>query len=232
MAVAHTIYRCLATIEVPADQAALYDQLICEASSVFTDRKWHLLVPGQKAAIFDTGGKPPGLVRKLLHLWSIPDFNTLPSVMDYAADDPNYVKAQALTCGEMQNLYTTLRWDNPLGLPDIPIGFYMMETLRIVNNVQARADFAAYMDTAVYKMNDTHGWRIVFAGNVATGVIDEYTHIWAMSERGDLEQAITTYRSEPRWLAAVSWAQTSLWTARPLPCFEHKGMSALPPKAG
>ena len=34
--------------------------------------------------------------------------------MAYAADDPNYVKAQALTIDEMQNLYVALRWNNPI----------------------------------------------------------------------------------------------------------------------
>ena len=231
MAVAHTIYRSMATIEVPADQADLYDQMLCESASVFKDRDWHLLVPGQKAAIFDTGGTPPGLVRKLLHLWSIPDFDTLPTVMVYAADDPNYVKAQALTSGEMQNLYSTLRWDNPRGLPDIPIGFYMMETLHVVNGMQARTDFASCMDYAVYRMNEDHGWRIVFAGNAATGVINEYVHIWAMVDSADLEQEITAYRSDPRWAAAVKRVSTSRWTSRPLPCFDLKGME-LPFKAG
>ena len=43
-------YMCLATMDVAADQADLYDQLLCEAASIFKTHDWRLLVSGQKAA--------------------------------------------------------------------------------------------------------------------------------------------------------------------------------------
>ncbi len=218
-------------MEVPADQADRYDQLICQAASVFKKHDWRLLVPAMKADVFDTTGKPPGLFRKLLHVWSVPSFDTLPEVMAYAADDESYVEAQALTVGEMQNLYIALRWDSPIGLPDTPVNFYMMETLHMLNSVQVRGDFASYMDSAVYKMNESYGWKIMFAGNATTGVINEYVHIWGMAETTNLEAAIAEYRGGASWAAAVSRVSTSLWTQRPLPCFDTLSAPAPAPAA-
>jgi hypothetical protein len=229
MGLASSDYRCVATVKLPADQAELYDKLICEAASVFKDRNWHLLIPGQKADIYDTTGAPPGLVRLFLNVWQIPDFDTLPQVMAYAADNPSYVKAQQMTFNETQNLYVTLRWDNPIGITDIPIGFYMMETLQIVNDITARNDFASYMDNAVYEMYSKYGWRIVFAGNATTGLINEYVNIWGMADTTKLEEAIGVYRAGAKWAAAVSRVTTSLWTARPMPCFDLRGMVTLIP---
>lgn len=226
-------YRCLAKVEVPADKAALYDKLICEAAPLFTRHDWRLLAPGQQAALFDTSGAPPGLIRHLLQVWSIPDFDSLPVVMAYAADDPSYVEAQALTVGEMQNLYVVLRWDSPIGLPATPVNFYMMETLYMVNGDQAREDFANYMDSAVYTMNTSYSWKIVFAGNAATGVINEYVNVWGIADTTNLETAIAAYRSDPRWAAAVTRVSTSLWTPRSLPAFEASSTeAAAPAKAG
>ncbi|HWO22672.1 MAG TPA: hypothetical protein VNO30_28125 [Kofleriaceae bacterium] len=213
-------YRCVATMEVPADQVERYDQLICQAASVFKAHDWRLLVPAQKTDVFDTTGQPPGLVRKLLHVWSIPSFNTLPEVMAYAADNESYVEAQALTMGEAQNLYTVLRWDSPIGLPSTPVNSYMLETLHMINRVQAREDFATYMDNAVYKMNSSYGWKILFAGNATTGTINEYVNVWGMAETSTLEAAIAEYRGGAAWAAAVSRVSTSLWSQRPLPCFD------------
>jgi hypothetical protein len=223
-----TDYRCLATIELPAEDVDRYDQLLCQATSVFTRQRWHLLLSAEKAAVFDTFGVPPGLKRKRLHVWSIPNFDSLPEVMAYAADDPSYVKAQQLTLDEIQNLYVVLRWDSPIGLPETPVNFYMMESLQMVNGVQPRETFATYMDNAVYKMNTKYGWKIVFAGNAATGVIDQYVNIWGMADITKLEQAIKEYRGDPSW-AAVTHVWTSLWTPHPLPCFDVLGAPAASP---
>lgn len=208
-------------IEVPADKATLYDQLICKAASIFKTHDWRLLVAAEKSALCDATGAPPGLLRTLLHVWAIPDFDSLPQVMAYAADDPSYVKAQALTVGEMQNLYTVLRWDSPIGLPDTPVKYYMMESLHMVNSGQAREDFASYMDNAVYKMSSSYGWKILFAGNATTGVINEYVNVWGMADTTNLEAAITEYRSNTSWAAAVARVTTSMWAPRPLPCFDE-----------
>ena len=212
-------YRCLALVEVPADKVAQYDKLLCESAGIFATHRWRLLIPGQNADLFQTSGAPPGLTRTLLQAWSIPDFDSLYQVMAYAADDPSYVAAQALTLAERQNLYTALRWSDPLGLPDSPVKFYMMETLRMINDDQARNDFATYMDSAVYSMNTRYGWKIAFAGNATTGVINEYVHIWGMADITDLEAAISVYRGDAGWAAAVARVTTSLWTPRSLPAF-------------
>jgi hypothetical protein len=216
-------YMCLATMDVPTDQADLYDQLLCEAASIFKTHDWRLLVSAQKAAQYDVIGTPPGLVRKLLHLWSIPSFDSLPQVMAYAADNPSYVKAQALTIDEMQNLYVALRWNDPIDLPDTPVAFYMMETLQMADSVGARESFANYMGNAVYQMNTSYGWKILFAGNAATGIIDQYVNIWGMADSTKLEAAITAYRGAASWSAAVVRVSTSMWTPRPLTCFDEPG---------
>jgi hypothetical protein len=212
-------YRCLALVEVPADKVALYDSLICQAAGIFKTHDWRLLIPGQNADLFYSSGAPPGLTRTLLQAWSIPDFDSLPQVMAYAADDPVYVQAQALALVERQNLYTALRWSDPLGLPTSPINLYMMETLHMINNDQSRNDFATYMDSAVYSMNTKYGWTIAFAGNATTGVINEYVNIWGVADSRTLEAAISEYRGNLGWSAAVARVTTSLWTPRSLPAF-------------
>ena len=209
---------CLATMGVPADQVGNYDQLLCQSTSIF--KTWRLLVSGQKAAQFDAIGAPPGLVRQLLHLWSIPNFDSLPQVMARAADDPSYVKAAALTVHEMQNLYVALRWNDPIALPEKPIAYYMMETLEMADSVDARNNFANYMSNAVYQMNEDYGWTILFAGNAATGIIDEYVNIWGVADLTKLEPAITAYRGAASWAAGVARVATSLWTPHPMPCFD------------
>lgn len=219
-------YMCLATMDVATDQADLYDQLLGQAAPIFKTHGWRLLVSGQKAALFDVIGTPPGLVRKMLHLWSIPSFDSLPQVMAYAADDPSYVKAQALTIDEMQNLYVALRWNNPIDLPDPPVAFYMMETLQMADSVEARENFANYMSNAVYQMNTSYGWKILFAGNAATGIIDQYVNIWGMADMTKLDAAITAYRGAASWSAAVIRVSTSIWTPRPLSGFDGAGTPA------
>jgi hypothetical protein len=216
-------YWCLATMEVPAGQVDQYNQLLCAAADVFTRHDWRLVVAAEKAALFETSGAPPGLQRRLLHVWSIPTFDSLTGVMAYAADNPNYVEAQSITIDEAQNLYVVQRWANPIGLPDTPVNFYMVEILQIVNGVKVRNDFANYMNDAVYKMNTSYGWKILFAGNAATGIIDQYVNIWGMTDILKLEAGIKEYRSDARWTAAVTQVSTSLWVPRPLPCFENLG---------
>jgi hypothetical protein len=206
-------------MEVPTEQVEQYDQLLCKATGVFTKRDWRLLLSAEKASLFETTGPPPGLKRRLLHLWSIPDFNSLTDVMAYAADDPNYVQAQLITLNEGQNLFIALRWDSPIGLPDTPVNFYMMETLQMINGVTPRDTFAQYMDNAVYKMNQAYGWKILFAGNASTGLIDQYVNIWGMADITKLEHAINEYRSDPSW-TAVTNVSTSLWIPHPLACFD------------
>jgi hypothetical protein len=219
-------------MELPAGQVDAYDELLCKAAPVFTDRDWRLLISGEKAALFDTLGAPPGLQRRLLHVWSIPDFNSLPQVMAYAADDESYVQAQEMTINEMQNLYTALLWDSPIGLPDTPVSYYMMETLQMVNAVQARGEFATYMNQAVYSMNAKYGWKILMAGNAATGLIDQYVNLWGMADTTKLEAAIKEYRSGASWVAAVTHVATSLWIPRPLPGFGAPGATAAAAGAG
>jgi hypothetical protein len=206
-------------MEVPTEDVDQYDQYLCKASAVFTKQDWRLLISAEKAALFDTSGKPPGLKRNLLHAWSIPSFDSLTEVMAYAADDPNYVQAQLLTIDETQNLHVVLRWDDPIDLPDTPVNFYMMEALQMVNGVQPRENFADYMGNAVYAMNRKYGWKIVFAGNASTGIIDQYVNIWGMADTGKLEQALVEYRGDANW-ASVLEVSTSLWTPRPLACFD------------
>ena len=225
-------YRCLAIVEVPASRVALYDQLLCEAASVFERGGWKLAVASQNADLYDTTGAPPGLVRSLMQVWWIPDFDSLPQVMAYAADDPMYVQAQQLTVGERQNLYTVLRWDSPLGLPSTPINFYMVETLRMTNSDVARNNFATYMDTAVYEMNSKYGWTISFAGNATTGVINEYVNVWGISDASTLETAITEYRGNASWSEAVTQVSTSMWTPRDLPSFDKGAAASAPANAG
>lgn len=222
-------YMCLATMDLPTDQVDLYDQLLCQAASIFKTHDWRLLVSAQKAAQFDVIGEPPGLVRKLLHLWSIPSFDSLPQVMAYAADDPSYVKSEALTIDEMQNLFVALRWNDPIDLPDTPVAFYMMETLQMADSVAGRENFANYMSDAVYQMNTSYGWKILFAGNAATGLIDQYVNIWGMADLTKLEAAITAYRSPTSWSAGVVRVATSIWTPRPLTCFDGPCTPATPP---
>jgi hypothetical protein len=113
-----------------------------------------------------------------------------------------------------------LLWADPIGIPCPPVKLYMLEELTIVNSIAKRTDFTSYMSTAIYTMNEKHGWRILIAGNACTGLIDRYVHLWSVPDTGNLEEAIKEYRAEPRWTAAVSHVVTSMWTPRPLPCFE------------
>jgi hypothetical protein len=217
-----TLYRCLALIDIPADDCESYDQLLCEAAEVFTGRGWCVRVSAEKAASLDTTGVPPGVTRKLLHLWQIPDFNSAVSVMAHAADNPAYVRAQSMTLGEVQNFHTTLRWDNPIGIEPTPVDGYLMESLSIVNGLGPRDALANYMDRAVYELNSRYGWRILFAGNATSGIIDQYVHIWGIrdSSTAAIEPALTAYRGDPAWTGAVKRVTTSMWKPRPLTCLE------------
>lgn len=229
-------YRCLAMIEVPTSQVDLYYQLLYKARSVFVNNEWHLLAPAQKTAIFDASGAPPGLLRRLLHVWEIPDFNSLTQVMADAADNEDYVKAQALTTSEAQNLYVTLTWDSPIGPKKWPINFYLMETLRVVNDTAVRKDLEHYMGNAIYLMNsEEYKWTIVFAGNATTGAIDEYVNVWGIgtTDATQLEAAITHYRNNASWTAAVHRVTTTLWTPRSVPNLDEQvaAAAAAPAKA-
>src|SRR5215468_9995240 len=104
---------------VETGKAALYDRLLCKAFSIFTNNGWRLLISAERLSRFETSGPLPGLQRELLHLWSIPGFDSITDVMAAAADNSDYVEAQGYTINEAQNLYMTLRWDNPIGLPDM-----------------------------------------------------------------------------------------------------------------
>lgn len=210
-------YRCLAVVEVPSDQVAAYDQLLCEAASVFTSQRWKLLAATQNADAYDTGGAPPGLVRRLMQVWEIPCFDSLGQVMAYAADNQSYVEAQNKTVGERQNLYVAMRWDSPIGIPENAAQYFMVEILHMVNNELARNQFANYMNNAVYTMYEKYGWEIRLAGNAATGMINEYVNVWAMNDISNLGAAITAYRGDASWSAAVSRVETSMWTPRSLP---------------
>lgn len=201
---------------VATGQADIYDRLLCRASGIFTTNGWRLRISAERLSRFETSGPLPGLQRELLHLWSIPSFNSLPNVMACAADNPNYVKAQRLTIDEAQNLYMTLRWDNPIGLPDTPVNLYMMETLQIDNGVGIRWNLANYMNEAVYRMSERFQWKILFAGNASTGIIDQYVHIWGLQEITDLEDAILQYRGHQAWADAVTAVSTSMWIPRKL----------------
>jgi len=214
-----TDYRCLAVVEVPADQVSSYDELLCESASVFLGRGWKLLVASQSADPYDTGGAPPGLVPKLMQVWEIPDFDSLGQVMAYAADSPTYVEAQAKTVGELQNLYVAMRWDSPIGIPETPAKYFMVETLHMVNGQLERDKFGDYMNNAVYTMYSKYSWEIRFAGNATTGVINQFVNVWAMNDISNLSAAITAYRGDPSWSGAVSRVETSMWTPRSLPAF-------------
>ena len=178
-----------------------------------------MLLSAQPSVLYDIAGVP-GAVTKLLHLWSIPDFNSLNKVMRDAADARYYVAAQALTVSETQNLYTTLNWDSPIGLPppnpNDPKKFYILETLHVHNNVRARYDFAKYMGEAVYTMYTNYGWNIQFAGNAATGVIDHYVNIWEIADRENFLGALMKYRSDKHFTNAVIRVSTSMWAPHQL----------------
>jgi hypothetical protein len=139
--------------------------------------------------------------------------------MAAAADNSDYVEAQGYTIDEAQNLYMTLRWDNPIGLPDMPRPkYYMMETLQVRNGVPLRAPLADYMNTAVYDMGSLdkgpQRWRILFAGNASTGLIDQYVHIWGLESLDSLEVSIKKYRDAKAWSDAVERVSTSMWIHR------------------
>lgn len=209
-------YRCVATIEVPADRADRYDELVCGAKEVFTRHGWQLLESAQLVAAPASDG-----TLTMLHAWGIPGLSSLVHVMASAADQEQYIEAQQLTVGETQNLYMPLLWADPIGLPRAPVSHYMMEELSIVNSIEARAEFAAYMSAAIYQMHEKHGWTILLAGNACTGVINRYVHLWGMSSAPDeRDQQLEEYRADPRWTAAVHQATTSMWTPRPMPCLQ------------
>lgn len=207
-------------MSVIADQVAKYDSLLCEAGpTVFTANGWRLMISAQSNTQLDGVAPPPGLVTKLLHLWEIPCFDSLPTVMAYAADNESYVVAQQLTIDEMQNLYVALAWDDALGLTDTSSGLFMVETLQVDNNIQKRYAFSQYMQLhAVYDMNTKYGWRIRFAGNASTGIIDQYVQIWEVPSFQNLEPQIHEYRSDPSWGAVVTLVRTQLWNDHPLNC--------------
>jgi hypothetical protein len=138
--------------------------------------------------------------------------------MAVAADSEPYARAEQLTIDEMQNLYVTLRWDHPIGLPPTNSGLYLVETLQIDNDMIERNDFATYMDHAIYDMNTKYRWQIQFAGNAATGIIDQYVHIWEVPSFETLEPQLREYRSDPRWSAVVTQVSTALWKSHPLDC--------------
>ena len=215
-------YACVAMMDVPADQVAQYDQLVAgSGTDVFTRHGWYLLLTAENAAVFNCAGAPPGMARKLLNVWTISNFDSLSHVMAQAADNADYVKAQLLTIDEQQNLHVKLIWDSPIGLPDVPVNYYLYEVLHVVNGLEVRTNLTNYMNRAVYDMNTAYGWKIMFAGNQSTGLINEYVNIWGVADTTNLEAAINKYRSDPAWSAAVSRVATSLWTPRTMPPFSE-----------
>jgi hypothetical protein len=203
---------------VATGKAKRYDELLCKAASIFIDNGWRLLISAEALSRFETSGPVPGLQRELLHLWSIPSFDTITDVMAAAADNSDYVEAQGYTINEAQNLYMTLLWDNPIGLPDMRPNFYMMETLQVRNGIDLRWPLAKYMRSAVYRMGSadrkSRRWRILFAGNASTGLIDQYVHIWGLEDLDCLEESIKEYRDQKAWIDAVESVSTSMWIPR------------------
>jgi hypothetical protein len=220
MAEGSSDYACVAVMDIPADKVDEYDQLVAASGAdVFTRYRWRLTLSGENTAVFNTNGKPPGLQRRLLHVWTIPNFDSLQHVMAQAADNADYVKAQLLAIDELQNLHVKLLWDSPIGLDEKPINFYLVEVLHVVSGLEQRTALTNYMNRAVYDMSNVYGWTILFAGNQSTGLINEYVNIWGIGDTKNLEAAINKYRSEPAWSAAVSRVTTSLWTPRAMPAF-------------
>src|SRR5689334_9451863 len=108
-------YACVAGMDVPTELVDQYDKLVSESGAdVFTRYGWVLTLSAENIAVYNTSGAPPGLSRRLLHVWTIPNFDTLQHVMAQAADNADYVKAQQMTINELQNLYVKLIWDNPI----------------------------------------------------------------------------------------------------------------------
>lgn len=213
-------YACVAMMDVPTEKVVEYDRLVAESGdAVFTKYGWNLLLAAENVAVFNCAGAPPGLARKLLNVWTIPNFDSLSHVMAQAADNADYVTAQLMTIDEAQNLHVKLIWDSPIGLNDTPVNYYLMEVLHVVNGSTQRIGLTNYMNRAIYDMNTGHGWKIMFAGNQSTGLINEYVNIWGIGDTSTLEASLKQYRSDPRWTAAVTRVATSLWTPRAIPAF-------------
>lgn len=213
-------YALIALMAVPTEKVEQYDQLVAAAGTdVFTKYGWKLMLSGMDTALYNSIGPPPGIQRRLLNVWSIPNFDSLQHVMAQAADNADYVRAQVMTIDELQNLYVKLIWDSPIGLPETPVNYYFAEVLHVVNSSEARINLTNYMNTAVYEMNTAYGWKILFAGNQSTGLINEYVNIWGIADTSRLDEAAAKYRSNPAWRAAVIRVMSALWTPRVLPAF-------------
>ncbi|GEM_PF-5961878 len=222
-----TNYRCLAEIDLPLANLEKYEATLYLARDVFLRNGWDIELnllynqwsPGSNAdPVIEA--KAQGTT---LHLWSIPDFDSLAMVMALAADNSHYVDSEQLIDGERQNLYTILPYDPAFLNPELPLPkakHYMLECLHLGRAPGPRSDLLFRMSHAVVEMDSKFGWKLAFAGNAATGVIDQYINIWAMDTISD--EAEVYYRKGPNpWSEAWSKAVTSVdvrwWLGRDLP---------------
>lgn len=184
-----TTHYCLANIDVPAENAEKFNEQLAKVKHIFRENEWHLRLNLQAEAARPSELQGRRTLSRFLHLWAIPNFDSLISVMFAAADSDEYVALEQLVEREKQNLGLGLPYDPmKMNADDLPpkSECYLLERLQMVRSPELQNKFHISMNTAKARMKK-HGWNLNYAMNYSTGTISRYAHLWGMplEDRGE-----------------------------------------------
>lgn len=212
-----TTHYCLATIDVPAENAEAFNGQLTKVKPLFRDNEWSLRLNLQADLPHASSMHGARGHSHFLHVWAIPNFDSLIAVMYAAADNEDYVDLEKLVVGERQNLGLGLPYDpmrtNPEDMPP-KSHCYLLEELQMVRSPTLLNDFLISMNYAKAQMKE-YGWNLHCAMNYSTGTISRYAHLWGVPLE-DREEGLRAYL-DPKsdWgkqhsLAISSW-ERSWW---------------------
>jgi hypothetical protein len=210
-----TDHYCLARIDVPPENADEFNEALSKVRPLFREKDWTLRLNLRPDPVMSSSGGS-SLPIQFLHLWTIPNFDSLVSVMYAAADTEDYVDLLKLVVGERQDLTLGLPYD-PGWMDETPAKSpcYLLEEVELVRKPSLRLAFDIAMNTAKARMAKNADWQLCYAMNFSTGTINRYVHLWG-APRANREESLKEYLDpDSEWAkeygAAVQYSERSWW---------------------
>ena len=204
-----TSHYCLARINVPPDNEEAFHDALDKVRPFFRKHNWTMRLNLRPDPLLASVGGS-SVPNQYLHLWTIPNFDSLIEVMFAAADTEDYVELEKLVVGERQELALGLIYD-PAWMDGTPAAFpcYLLEQLEMVRSPARQNDFHIAMNFAKAKMKD-EGWELCYAMNYSTGTISRYGHLWGVP-RENREEGLKAYLHPKRKWASKFAAGVQSW---------------------
>ncbi|MGC4067139.1 MAG: hypothetical protein QM784_21365 [Polyangiaceae bacterium] len=209
-----TDHYCLARIDVPQENAEAFNEALVKVKPLFREHDWNLRLNLRPDPVMSSSGGS-SLPIQFLHLWTIPNFDSLVSVMYAAADSEDYVDLLKLVVAERQDLTLGLPYD-PGWMDETPnkSPCYLLEEVELARAPSLRLSFDIAMNYAKAGMAKSD-WQLCYGMNYSTGTINRYVHVWGMP-RGKREEGLKDYLDpDSSWAkdyaAAVQYSERSWW---------------------